>query len=84
MVWGQCSKVQLGEICTGARARQHDDACTTAISCQPLAGRLMRPRVTLLYYLRGTIVIRTFDQYKNLDIPVFLPTVFGPDYYVPQ
>ena len=33
---------------------------------------------------RGTIVIRTFDQYKHLDTPVFLPTVFRPDYYVPQ
>ena len=35
-------------------------------------------------YLRGTIIIRTFDVYKKLYIPVFLLTVFGPDYYVPR
>ena len=33
--------------------------------------------------LRGIIVIRTFDRHKNLHIPVFLRTVFGPDYCVP-
>ena len=32
---------------------------------------------------RGIIVIRTFDRHKNLHIPVFLRTVFGPDYRVP-
>ena len=37
-------------------------------------------RTTLL---RGIIVIRTFDRHKNLHIPVFLRTVFGPDYCVP-
>ena len=39
---------------------------------------------TCLYYLRGTIIIRTFDLYKKLYIPVFLPTVFGPDYQLPR
>ena len=40
--------------------------------------------VELLVVLRGTIIIRTFDQHKNLYITVFLLTVFGPDYYVPR
>ena len=33
--------------------------------------------------LRGTIIIRTCDQHKTLYIPVFLLTIFGPDYYTP-
>ena len=32
--------------------------------------------------LRGSIVISTCDQHKNLCIPLFLPTIFGPHYYV--
>ena len=32
--------------------------------------------------LRGTIVIRTHDIHKNLYITQFLPSIFGPDYYV--
>ena len=34
--------------------------------------------------LRGTIIIRTCHQCKNLYIPRFLHTIFGPDYYVPR
>ena len=37
-----------------------------------------------LIVLRGNIVIRTCDQHKNLYIPLFLLTIFGPDYYVPR
>ena len=36
------------------------------------------------YYLRGTIIIRTCDQHKKLYGPLFLRTIFGPDYYVPR
>ena len=35
------------------------------------------------YYLRGTIIIRTYDKRKTLYIPLFLLTIFGPDYYTP-
>ena len=34
--------------------------------------------------LRGTIIIRTCDVHKTLYIPLFLLTIFGPDYYVPR
>ena len=32
--------------------------------------------------LRGTTAIRTCDQHKNLDIPLCLLAIFGPDYHV--
>ena len=32
--------------------------------------------------LRGIIVNRTYGKYKNLYISLFLPTIFGPVYYV--
>ena len=38
----------------------------------------------LVLVLRGTILIKTCDQHKNLYITLFLPTPFGPDYYVPR
>ena len=31
--------------------------------------------------LRGAIVNRTYGGHKNLDISLFLPTLFGPIYY---
>ena len=34
--------------------------------------------------LRGTIIIRTCDQHKNLCNPLFLLAICGPDYYVPR
>ena len=34
-------------------------------------------------YLRGAIVIRTHRGHKNPYIPLFLPTILGPHYYVP-
>ena len=49
-----------------------------------LVGQLVGMCVRSDLLLRGTIIIRTFDQHKNLYIPVFLLTVFGPDYYVPR
>ena len=36
-----------------------------------------------VYYLRGTIANRTYGKDKNLDIYVFLLTIFGPIYYGP-
>ena len=49
----------------------------------------MYPGKVLVVYvwritLRGTIVIKTCDQHKNLYIPLFLLTVVGPDYYGPR
>ena len=32
----------------------------------------------------NTMVIRTCDQHKNLYIPLFFLTMFGPDYCVPR
>ena len=32
--------------------------------------------------LRGTIIIRTCDQHKNIYNPLFLLAIRGPDYYV--
>ena len=34
--------------------------------------------------LRGTTVNRTYGTYSNLDISVFLLTIFGPIYYGPS
>ena len=34
-------------------------------------------------YLRGTLVNRTYGDHKNLYIHLFLPTIFGPIYYLP-
>ena len=43
--------------------------------------QILRKHASLV--LRGTIVIMTCIQHKNLYIPPFLLTIFGPDYYVP-
>ena len=34
--------------------------------------------------LRGTIIIRTCDQHKNIYNTLFLLAICGPDYYVPR
>ena len=36
-----------------------------------------------LQLLRGTILNRTYGAYKNLNISLFLPTIFGPISYGP-
>ena len=36
------------------------------------------------YYLRGTMVNRTYGTHKNLHIYLFLLTIFGPIYFGPS
>ena len=40
----------------------------------------MTPDVSY-YYLRGTILNRTYSIHKKLYIPIFLLTIFDPTYY---
>ena len=44
-------------------------------------GLLKRSECT--FYLRGTLVNRTYGGHKNLYINLFLLTIFGPVYYRP-
>ena len=68
-------KCQMGN-CPGC-VHTHGKICSRALR------RLHRTNgLWLVSTLRGTIVIRTCDQHKNLYITLFLLTIFGPDYYV--
>ena len=58
-------------------------SCFIRISLSRRLVHLLPVRGNGLFTGSHTIVIRTHDKDKNPYIPSFLPTILGPDYYVP-